>query len=92
MDDESKIPTVEELKIPAVCFVEDVCRILRVSRTTLDKLRRHGAFPIAEMRSLDKRPRWSGAAVLDFMREQASPKVRRQPWGRRRPRPNPNPK
>ena len=70
--------TLEALEVPAVCFAEDVCRILRLSRTSLEKLRRHGAFPIPEMRSLDKRPRWSGAAVIDFMREQADPFARRR--------------
>jgi hypothetical protein len=69
---------LEALEVPAVCFLDDVSRILRVSRRTIEKLRRHGAFPIPEMRSLDKRPRWSGAAVIDFMREQADPFTRRR--------------
>jgi predicted DNA-binding transcriptional regulator AlpA len=49
-----------------VLFIKEVCAELRVSRRTVDRLRRHGAFPIPEMPSLDKRPRWSRAAVESF--------------------------
>ena len=52
--------------IPAVCFLDDLARILHISRRTIEKLRRHGAFPIRELPSLDKRPRWSGVAVRQF--------------------------
>lgn len=53
-----------------VLFLEDVCRELRVSRSTVERLRRHRAFPIPEMPSLDKRPRWSSDAVEAFKAEQ----------------------
>lgn len=65
---------VDLASIPAVCFLEDVCRILRISRRTAERLRRHRAFPIAELPSLDKRPRWSGAAVTAFLTRQTSPR------------------
>jgi hypothetical protein len=55
------------LDVPPVCFVEDVCRLLRISRRTLQRLRRAGAFPIEELGGLDKRPRWSGAKVTAFI-------------------------
>lgn len=57
------------MALPLVCFVEDVCEALRISRRTLERLRRHRAFPIAELPALDKRPRWSGAAVERFIAE-----------------------
>lgn len=53
--------------IPAVCFLEDLSRVLRVSRRTLERLRRHHALPIRELPSLDKRPRWSGVDVQKFL-------------------------
>lgn len=64
--------------IPHVCFIADLCRILGVSRTTVEKLRRHRAFPIPELPALDKRPRWSGAAVRAFLDSKAQP----QRWRR----------
>lgn len=53
--------------IPAVCLIEDVCRELRISRSTLKRLRRAGVFPIQELPSLDKHPRWSGVDVARFI-------------------------
>jgi hypothetical protein len=54
-------------EIPDVCFIADVARALRTSETTVRKLRRHRAFPIEELPSIDKRPRWSGAAVRRYL-------------------------
>lgn len=56
-----------------VLFIEDLVRELRVSRTTIEKLRRHRCFPIPELRSLDKRPRWSRAAVEAFLADDQQP-------------------
>lgn len=53
--------------IPAVCFIDDIVRLLRMSDSTVRRLRRYGAFPIPELPSLDKRPRWSGEAVRRFI-------------------------
>lgn len=53
-------------QVPDVCFIEDVCRALKISRSTVERLRRHGAFPIPEMLALDARPRWSGTKVRAF--------------------------
>lgn len=66
--------------VPAVCFVEDVARILRTSRRTIDRLRRHGCFPVPELPSLDKRPRWAGADVERYL---ASASVPARSWKRR---------
>jgi hypothetical protein len=53
--------------IPRVCLIEDVCRALRVSRRTLKRLRRAKAFPIQELPSLDKHPRWRGSEIQKFI-------------------------
>jgi hypothetical protein len=67
------------VSIPDVCLIDDICRELKISRTTLKRLRRAGAFPIAELPSLDKHPRWSGAAVRRFLEQQDKA---RQSWRR----------
>jgi predicted DNA-binding transcriptional regulator AlpA len=53
---------------PDVLFLEDVARMLRVSRSTIERRRREGTFPIPELLSLDRRPRWSRQAVEHFLR------------------------
>lgn len=53
--------------IPHVCLIEDVVRILRTSRRTVQRLRRVGKFPIRELPSIDKRPRWSGESVRRYL-------------------------
>jgi len=65
---------------PAVLFLDDLCRELRIGRTTVARLRRHGCFPIKELPSLDKRPRWSRAAVDAYLAETQTqaPRRRRQ--------------
>lgn len=72
-------PAPSPQPIPDVCFIADICRILKMSLTTLKRLRRNGAFPIAELPSLDKHPRWSGAAVRRFLEQQDKA---RQSWRR----------
>jgi predicted DNA-binding transcriptional regulator AlpA len=52
---------------PAIYFMEDLVRLLGTSRRTIQRLRRHGAFPIAELPALDKRPRWSRVAVERYL-------------------------
>lgn len=63
----------EDEPIPHVCFLEDLARILRTSRRTLEKMRRARAFPIRELPSIDKRPRWSGDDVRRFLAHQRAP-------------------
>ncbi len=53
--------------LPLVCFVEDVCDALRLSRRSFERLLRHGAFPVPELPRMDRRHRWSGAAVQAFI-------------------------
>ncbi len=54
-------------ELPEVCFIEDVARALRASVRTIRKMRSHGVFPIAELDRIDRRPRWSGKRVREFI-------------------------
>jgi hypothetical protein len=63
--------------IPDVCFLEDVARALRTSRSTVKRLRACGTFPIPELPSIDKRPRWSGKDVREFIDNQSVSTSRR---------------
>jgi hypothetical protein len=53
--------------IPAVCRIDDLVRILQTSRRTIEKRRKAGTFPIRELDSFDRHPRWSGAAVRAYL-------------------------
>lgn len=61
----------ESAAIPAVCFISDVAKALRMSRRSIERLRRHKAFPIRELVTLDSRPRWSGDDVRKFLARRA---------------------
>jgi predicted DNA-binding transcriptional regulator AlpA len=50
-----------------VLFIEDVAQILRTSRSTVERRRRSGTFPIPELPSVDERPRWSRRAVEEYL-------------------------
>ena len=52
---------------PDVLFIEDVARILRTSRSTIERRRRAGSFPIPELLSIDGRPRWSRLALERYL-------------------------
>jgi hypothetical protein len=64
-----------------VLFIADLCQELGINRRTVERLRRHGAFPIPEMPSLDKHPRWLRSKVEAFKaseREHESHSTRRR--------------
>jgi hypothetical protein len=51
-----------------VLFIEDLIRVLRTSRSTIERRRRAGTFPIPELPSIDhRRPRWSRQAVERYL-------------------------
>jgi predicted DNA-binding transcriptional regulator AlpA len=52
---------------PDVLFIEDVAHVLRTSRSTIERRRRSGTFPIPELPSIDGRPRWSRQAVERYL-------------------------
>jgi predicted DNA-binding transcriptional regulator AlpA len=69
---------------PEVLFIEDVARILRTSRSTIERRRRAGSFPIPELLSIDGRPRWSRQAVDRYLAS-TSGGLRPRPARPRRP-------
>lgn len=50
-----------------VFFLEDVAEMLRVSRSTIERRRRDGTFPVPELPPLDGRPRWSRRSVEQYL-------------------------
>lgn len=64
-----------------VYFIEDLCRELRCSRRTVERLRRARTFPIPELPTLDSRPRWSSLEVEAFLKRKQQLPVRA--WRRR---------
>ena len=50
-----------------VLFMDDLAYVLRTSRSTIERRRRAGTFPIPELPSIDERPRWSRHAVERYL-------------------------
>lgn len=67
--------------LPLILFDDDVCRVFGISRTTLRKLRRHGAFPIVPLPALDKRTRYSRVDVARFLARETTPALARRRAG-----------
>ena len=53
--------------LPDVLFLEDVAALLRCSPSTLKRRLRAHVFPVAPIQGIDKRPRWSKAAVMQWL-------------------------
>jgi predicted DNA-binding transcriptional regulator AlpA len=68
---------------PDVLFIEDVAKVLRVSRSTIERRRRHGSFPVPELPCLDSRPRWSRQAIERFLASTTNGMVPRRRGGQR---------
>jgi len=62
------------MSLPDVLFIDDLARQLRTSRRTIARLRRQRVFPIPELDSLDKRPRWSRVAVDRYLAGERTPR------------------
>jgi hypothetical protein len=52
---------------PEVLFIDDLARMLRTSRSTIERRRRAKSFPIPELPAFDGRPRWGRSAVENFL-------------------------
>jgi hypothetical protein len=52
---------------PEVLFIDDLVKILLTSRSTIERRRRAGTFPIPELPAIDERPRWSRRAVERYL-------------------------
>ena len=53
--------------LPEVLFMDDVAGLLRCSPSTIKRRLRARVFPVAPLPGIDKRPRWSKAALLDWL-------------------------
>ena len=53
--------------LPEVLFVEDLAALLRCSRWTLERRVKARVFPLAPIQGVDKRQRWSKAAVMQWL-------------------------
>ena len=68
-----------------VMFLNDLARLLRVSRVTIERRRREGTFPIPELDRIDRRPRWSRQSIQTYLatgsremrRPRGRPRIRR---------------
>lgn len=65
--------------LPLVLFIDDVAKLLGTSRRTIERLRQYRAFPIPELGTVDRKPRWSRDAVLRYLagQETAGGRLRR---------------
>jgi hypothetical protein len=69
---------------PEVLFIDDVARVLRTSRSTIERRRRNGSFPVPELARVDHRPRWSRQAVERFLTSTNNGVLPRRRLGRQR--------
>ena len=53
--------------LPEVLFLEDVAALLRCSPSTIKRRLRARVFPVAPLPGIDKRHRWSKAALLRWL-------------------------
>ena len=67
--------------LPEVLLLDDVAALLRCSTTTIKRRLRARVFPVAPLAGIDKRPRWSKAALLRWLEAGGSGEAVR---GRRR--------
>ena len=54
-------------ELPEVLFLEDVAVLLRCSPSTIKRRLRAHVFPVAPLPGIDKRPRWSKAALAQWL-------------------------
>jgi predicted DNA-binding transcriptional regulator AlpA len=80
LNDDNTTPTA---LTPDVLFIEDVAKVLRVSRSTIERRRRRGSFPVPELPCLDSRPRWSRLAIERFLASTTNGMVPRRHGGQR---------
>jgi hypothetical protein len=75
--DRAGVHTLAE-PIPTVCSIADLCRILQMSRRSLDRARSRGSFPIPEIEPRLGPPRFSGAMVQAYLDGRAMPAHKRR--------------
>ena len=50
-----------------VLFAEDLARVMRCSQSTIMRRVRTNTFPVASLRRIDKRRRWSAKSIDDYL-------------------------
>ena len=68
MDGDRPDSDVEGSGLPEVLLLDDVAALLRCSPSTIKRRLRARVFPVAPLAGIDKRPRWSKAAVLRWLK------------------------
>lgn len=58
-------------RIPNVCLIGDVCRILRISESRFFRLMQHKELALVELRRLGRRRRFTGESVAREARRRA---------------------
>ncbi|MCY4661780.1 MAG: hypothetical protein OXF93_18525 [Acidobacteria bacterium] len=53
--------------LPEVLFLEELARLLRCSRATLERRVKARVFPVPPIQGVDSRPRWSKLAVMQWL-------------------------
>ena len=64
---EGRADAVGTETLPEVLFLDDVAALLRCSPSTIKRRLRARVFPVAPLPGIDKRHRWSKAAVLEWL-------------------------
>lgn len=61
-----------------IYFIDDLATLFRTSRRTIDRRRKNGTFPVAELPAIDNKPRWSKAAVMRFLSQSREAESRKR--------------
>ncbi|MCY4661987.1 MAG: helix-turn-helix transcriptional regulator [Acidobacteria bacterium] len=76
-------PDAAANELPEVLFLEELAGLLRCHPKTIKRRMEAGVFPVAPIPGIDSRPRWSKAAVLQWLAASgAAGKPARRPRGR----------
>jgi hypothetical protein len=62
-------PVCDLANLPETLFIDDLARLFRVGRSTIERLHKLGRLPFPECGSLTRRPAWSKREVLRYRQE-----------------------
>jgi len=80
MSRSSRVSRVDRSRLPQVLLIGDLAKLLRCSVTTIRRRVRSKDFPVAPLPSIDKKLRWSTAAVCDWIDACDAPGVSPGRW------------
>ena len=63
----SRVSRIDRAGLPQVLLIGDLAKLLRCSVTTIRRRVRSKDFPVAPLPSIDRKLRWSTAAVCDWI-------------------------